>query len=160
MAWTSAGLTSKRGRLIRHTRIRLTGTLNGTTGINYTFIGNSLLKGSFIYAIYAGTVMAKSSLNTNGTDSTTLLIRAGSSALHHWTENDIYNQQITNVTNPAYFDIRSIFSGVTPPTNANYIGDTCLPMPELRITAVSSNAAQTTEVINVEIALLSHVLEV
>lgn len=154
MAWGTPTVTHTRGRTVRHTYITVAGTLNGTTAITLDLEDY----GVRALGCMGGSVQAKS-VGGTGTDTTTLalIIGADTTAVTA-TEHAIYNTALTLATDPDYWPIQPLFSALTVTGFTG--GGVALPLNELRLYAVSSNAAQTTEVVTVYIGMVCQILEV
>ena len=154
MAFNTPTITHTRGRLVRHTYITAIATLNGTTAVVV-----DLDTGEMPLGVYAGTGFARSDGGT-ATDVTTIYVRNGTTSIGNGADGNVYQHALTLVTDPDYFKFASIFEQIDAPQNANFSGQFALPTNEWRLSAVSDNAAQTSETVTFHIALLSHVLEV
>ncbi len=147
MAFTSTTITHSRGRYVRHTRVTLVATLEGTSAITTNLSDMPL-------AVYAGTIQAKVVGGTG--QAVTLSVLPAASTVG--SGDVIYTNDLTVGTNPDYFPIASIFSDLTVPSNANFIGAVTLATDEWQVLLDVDGAD--VDVVTIEIGLLSHVLEV
>ena len=153
MPWSTPTIITRRGRYVRQTFINTSTVLTGTTRVALELEDMPL-------AIYAGSVQAKSTLNTNGTDKTTIGLRSSNTTFGGSSDrSNFYWYSLLNVSNPDYWRISGFFEHVYV-DQVNYMGAMVLPTNEIRLMAYSDNAAQTTEVVEVWISILSHRLEV
>ena len=151
MAWGTPTIVHRRGRMVRHTQITISGTLNGTV--------DTLTTVEVPWGVYAGMVQAKS---FGGTNAEVVRIRIKSFPVgltDTYPGVDLYGEDLTIASDPDFFPIKSFFEEVGAPTTANQIGAFCLPSNRLRFFMDHAPGVSTTDTVTVWVGLLSHVLD-
>lgn len=154
-SWDSPVIVHRRGRLIRHTSIVITGTMNGTSDISTTLPVADMPLG-----VFAGTVQCRSDGGTNDEISRFIIKSQPVDLGEEPVDTIIYEATLTIASDPDYFPIQSVFEGLTAPTNANFMSDVVLVSNEWVLFMDHTTGTSTTETLTVYIGLLSHVLEV
>lgn len=150
MAWNAPTITQRHSRDFTHTQIHIDGVFEGTTAFSYDLTNMPV-------CIIGGTIMGTG--GGTGGDTQTLLLRSGSTTVSNTTEQNIMHTTLTNGIGVDKFTIHSIFEQMA--ATAGYVGETvCLPTNELRIIGLSSDATDTTSLINAYISLISYRMEV